>query len=125
MYCTNKDEQAYYVNLCKEQELEVIFLQSVIDTHFIQFLEYLIAISETQSFSKAAKKCFVSQPTLSFQLKKLEEYYDIKIFERHHKKVIITSTGIELLNKAKEILSQCQQFDELAKSIKAPLAGNI
>lgn len=91
----------------------------------IRDLEYLIAISETQSFSKAAEKCFVSQPTLSFQLKKLEDFYDIKIFERHHKKVIITSTGIELLNKAKEILSKCQQFDELAKSIKAPLAGNI
>ena len=82
----------------------------------IRDLEYLIAISETQSFSKAAEKCFVSQPTLSFQLKKLEDFYDIKLFERHHKKVIITSTGIELLNKAKEILSQCQQFDELAKS---------
>ena len=91
----------------------------------IRDLEYLIAISETQSFSKAAEKCYVSQPTLSFQLKKLEEYYDIKIFERHHKKVLITSVGNELLNKAKEILSKCQQFDELAKSIKAPLSGNI
>lgn len=91
----------------------------------IRDLEYLIALSETQNFSKAAEKCFVSQPTLSHQLKKLEEYYDIKLFERHNKKVIITPTGITLINKAKDILSHCQQFDEIAKSIKSPLAGSI
>ena len=56
----------------------------------IRDLEYLIEVAKTKSFSKAAKNCFVSQPTLSYQLKKLESSYNIKIFERHPKKVIIT-----------------------------------
>ena len=76
----------------------------------IRDLEYLIAVGETKSFSKAAEKCFVSQPTLSHQLKKLESYYNIQLFERHPKKVIITQTGEKLIKSAKAILLQCQKL---------------
>ena len=91
----------------------------------IRDLEYLIEVAKTKSFSKAAKSCFVSQPTLSYQLKKLESSYNIKIFERHPKKVIITQEGKLLINTAKEILLQCQKFEDIAKSISSPLSGTF
>lgn len=65
----------------------------------IRDLKYLVAVAETQNFGKAADLCFVSQPTLSMQLKKLEEELNVQLFERTSKQVLITEIGKKSLKK--------------------------
>ncbi|WP_305953058.1 LysR family transcriptional regulator [Solemya velum gill symbiont] len=63
-------------------------------------LNYLVAVAETNNFSKAAERCFVSQPTLSGQIKKLEEELGVTLFERTNRSVEITAIGSEILSHA-------------------------
>ena len=67
-------------------------------------LKYIVAVAHTKSFVKAAQQCFVSQPTLSMQVKKLEESLGVKIFERNNKRVLITDVGELIIATAKHIL---------------------
>ena len=78
-------------------------------------LEYIIALAETRSFSKASEKCFVSQPALSMQVKKLEDVLDAKLFERHQKTVLITPLGLEIVEKAKQALQLRRDIELLAQ----------
>ena len=71
-------------------------------------LEYLIALEELKHFRKAADKCFVSQPTLSGQIKKLEEELNVQLMERSSRKVIFTPAGIDIVAKAKTILLEAK-----------------
>lgn len=71
----------------------------------IRDFEYLIAIDELKSFVKASKKCFISQPALSQQVKKIEEQLGIEIFERNKKSIITTLQGRQVIKHAKEIIS--------------------
>ncbi len=86
----------------------------------IKDLEYLISISKHKSFVKASIECHVSQPTLSGQIKKLEDYLGEKIFERTTKKVSITSFGKEIINKAKTIIDKTEEIKSLSSDYKNP-----
>ena len=63
-------------------------------------LKYLIAVAKEQHFARAAEKSFVSQPTLSMQIKKLEEELGVQIFERSNKNFLVTKVGKEIIKKA-------------------------
>ena len=88
-------------------------------------LKYIIAVAETRHFGKAAERCFVSQPTLSGQIKKLEDELGVSIFERTNRSVEITPIGKEILNHARLILEQADIIQQLARAQQDPLAGPL
>lgn len=79
-------------------------------------LRYLIALSEELHFAKAAEKCFVSQPTLSIAIKKLEENLGVTIFERQNHGLLVTNIGQKILNQAKKVLNESSLIEQIAKS---------
>ena len=86
-------------------------------------LKYLIAVAETGHFGKAAKRCFVSQPTLSSQIKKLEDHLGVKIFERTNRSVNITPVGETIIDHARKSVEQAEVIDQIARAHRDPLAG--
>ncbi len=88
-------------------------------------LKYLVALSEYRHFGKAADSCFVSQPTLSMQIKKLEDLLGVQLIERTNKSVMLSEIGIEISTRAKKILAQADEIKELAKSAKDPYSGEL
>ncbi|MCK4586071.1 MAG: LysR family transcriptional regulator, partial [Gammaproteobacteria bacterium] len=86
-------------------------------------LQYLIAVAETGHFGKAAKRCFVSQPTLSSQIKKLEDRLGLKVFERTNRSVNITPVGEKIINHARKSIEQAEAIDQIARAHRDPLAG--
>ncbi len=88
-------------------------------------LKYLSAIAKEQNFARAAEKNFVSQPTLSMQIKKLEEELGVQIFERSQKRFMITKVGQEILQKAEIILREAEEIKNIAKGAKNPLSGEV
>ena len=88
-------------------------------------LEYLVAIDEEQHFNKAAERCFVSQPTLSGQLKKLEDELGLLLVERTNRQVKMTGAGIAVANQARRILAETRTLKEIAKSFDDPMAGEL
>jgi len=86
----------------------------------IRDLEYLIAVEKHKSFVKASVECHVSQPTLSGQIKKLEDYLGAQIFERTTKNVAVTSFGKEIINKAKSIIEKTDEIKNLSSDFKNP-----
>ena len=89
-------------------------------------LRYIVAVSQKNHFGKAAQACFVSQPTLSIAIKKLEEELGIRLFERSSKNEIrITEIGQQIINQAKVVLQQTQILGEIAQQGKDPLAGQF
>lgn len=88
-------------------------------------LKYIVAVAHTRSFVKAAQQCFVSQPTLSMQVKKLEESLGVKIFERNNKRVLITDVGELIIATAKHILQDVDLIEEISANAQNPLAGNF
>ena len=86
-------------------------------------LQYLIAVAETGHFGKAAKRCFVSQPTLSSQIKKLEEHLGLKVFERTNRSVNITPVGEKIIAHARKSVEQAEAIDQIARAHRDPLAG--
>lgn len=88
-------------------------------------LEYLIALEELKHFRKAADKCFVSQPTLSGQIRKLEDELNVQLMERSSRKVIFTPAGLDIVAKAKTILLEAKSLREIAKSHNEPMHGTL
>lgn len=88
-------------------------------------LKYLLALAEHRHFGKAAKACSVSQPTLSIQLKKLEQALGVKLFERGQKKVLITASGLSVVEQAKNVLSAINELERLAKLSSDPFSGEV
>lgn len=88
-------------------------------------LEYLVALEELKHFRKAADKCFVSQPTLSGQVRKLEEELNVQLMERSSRKVIFTPAGLDIVAKAKTILLEAKSLKEIAKSYNEPMHGTL
>ncbi len=86
-------------------------------------LKYVIAVAETRHFGKAAARCFVSQPTLSGQIKKLEGELGVLIFERTNRSVEITPVGQLILEHARLIMEQADVIQQLAQAHQDPLAG--
>lgn len=88
-------------------------------------LKYIVAVARERHFGKAAEACFVSQPTLSVAVKKLEEELDVKLFERSANEVTVTSLGEEIVRQAQSVLEQASSIKEIAKRGKDPLAGPL
>lgn len=88
-------------------------------------LRYLIAVAENRHFGKAAEACFVSQPTLSAQLKKLEEHLGVTLFERTNRSVRITPIGTQVLEHARKALAQVKLMEEVARAHQDPLSGPL
>ena len=86
-------------------------------------LKYIVAVARERHFGKAAEACFVSQPTLSVAVKKLEEELEIKLFERNATEVTVTPLGAEIVRQAQSVLEQASNIKEIAKRGKDPLAG--
>lgn len=80
-------------------------------------LEYILAVEKFQSFTKAADFCCVTQPTLSQQIKTLENYLGIEIFNRSSLPILPTRNGKLILNKAVEIVEKAKSLEVLAKEI--------
>lgn len=91
----------------------------------IRDLTYLVALAETTHFGKAAEKCFVSQPALSMQIKKLETYLGVTLLERTNKSVMLTAIGKDMAERARIILQQTQEMREIAKSAADPYCGQL
>lgn len=88
-------------------------------------LEYLVAIDETLHFNKAAQRCHVSQPTLSGQLKKLEEELGVLLVERNNRRVVMTAAGQAVAVQARRVLSESRLIKEIAQTFHDPLAGEL
>lgn len=78
-------------------------------------LRYMVAVANEKHFGKAASKCFVSQPTLSVAIKKLEANLGTALFERNQNQVTITDIGREIVNKATQVLESVAEIEEFAK----------
>ena len=88
-------------------------------------LRYIVAVARERHFGRAAEACFVSQPTLSVSIKKLEEELDVKLFERGSSEVSLTPLGDEIIHQAQQVLEQAALIKEIAKRGKDPLAGPL
>jgi len=88
-------------------------------------LKYLVALADTGHFGRAAQRTFVSQPTLSAQLKKLEEYLGVKLVERHPKNVQLTDVGKQIVARARRMLSEGDEIVALARNNTDPLSGKL
>ena len=88
-------------------------------------LKYIVAVAREKHFGRAAEACFVSQPTLSVAIKKLEEELDVKLFERSANEVAVTALGEEIIRQAQSVLEQAANIKEIAKRGKDPLAGPL
>ena len=88
-------------------------------------LQYIIAVAETRHFGKAAERCYVSQPTLSGQIRKLEEELGVVIFERTSRSVAITPVGEQILAIGRQITEQVDAIQQLARAQQDPLAGPL
>lgn len=86
-------------------------------------LKYLIALADTRHFGRAAAKAYVSQPTLSAQLKKLEEQLGVVLIERHTRQVTLTDVGQQIVERARRIIRETDDLVKLAESSRDPLAG--
>jgi LysR family hydrogen peroxide-inducible transcriptional activator len=88
-------------------------------------LKYIVAVAREHHFGRAAEACFVSQPTLSVAVKKLEEELDVKIFERGANEVSVTPLGEQIVRQAQQVLEQAGAIKEIAKSGKDPVRGPL
>lgn len=88
-------------------------------------LHYLVALADERHFGKAAARCFVSQPTLSSQIRKLEEYLGVPLVERLPRRVTLTEIGARIVERARRVLQESDAIVELAKTDRDPLAGAL
>ncbi len=91
----------------------------------LQQLRYLVAVSETLHFRRAAELTHVTQPTLSGQLRELEEKLGVQLVERSRARVILTPVGTEIATRAKAVLRDVQEIVELAKHEQNLMGGTI
>jgi len=88
-------------------------------------LQYLVALADTGHFGEAAERCHVSQPTLSAQVKKLEEYLGVQLFERQPRKVSLTDVGRRIVERARLIVQQAEDIRGVARASRDPLTGKL
>lgn len=88
-------------------------------------LEYLVAVDDERHFHRAAERCFVSQPTLSGQLKKLEEELGVLLVERSSRQVNMTDVGTAVAEQARQVLSGVQAIRDIAQTYHDPMAGDV
>ena len=88
-------------------------------------LQYLVALAEYRHFGRAAEASFVSQPTLSTQIRKLEDELGVALVERTPRKVLLTETGREIARRARGVLSQIDEIKSIAQRTRDPESGTI
>jgi LysR family hydrogen peroxide-inducible transcriptional activator len=88
-------------------------------------LKYIVAVAECRHFGRAATRCFVSQPTLSGQIKKLEDHLGVTIFERTNRSVELTPIGTTIVERARLAIEQAEAIEQLARDHQDPLAGPL
>mgnify|MGYP002622438759 CR=1 FL=1 len=88
-------------------------------------LRYLVALADHKHFGRAAAACFVSQPTLSTQVKKLEDELGVALVERAPRRVMLTPTGHDIAERARRILAEVEQLRETAARTRDPEAGSV
>ncbi|MGL5225712.1 MAG: DNA-binding transcriptional regulator OxyR [Aeromonas sp.] len=88
-------------------------------------LEYLVALDEEKHFRKAAERCFVSQPTLSGQLRKLEDELGVILIERTSRKVLFTQAGDAMALQARKVLKEARELKGIAQHFSEPMSGAI
>ncbi len=88
-------------------------------------LYYVLAVAEHQNFTKAAEKCFVTQPTLSMQIQKLEDELDILIFDRSKKPIELTDIGNKIVNQAKNIVNESYRIQDIVDQQKGYVGGEF
>ena len=88
-------------------------------------LRYLVAVADSGHFGRAAERCFISQPTLSAQLKKLEEYLGVPLIERQPRRATLTQAGEQIVARARLILSASDEVITIAQTYRDPLSGRL
>lgn len=88
-------------------------------------LRYLVAVADHRHFGRAASACFVSQPTLSTQLKKLEQYLGVQLVERTNKQVMLTPTGRMIADRARRIINDVADIVDTARAAGDPMSGDV
>ena len=88
-------------------------------------LRYLVAVADTRHFGQAAARCFVSQPTLSAQLKKLEDYLGVQLIERQPRRIALTEAGAQVVARARRIIESSDEIVALSQLQRDPLAGRL
>ncbi len=88
-------------------------------------MQYLAAVDTYRHFATAAEKCFVTQPTLSMQIKKVEEELGVKIFDRSRQPVIPTQTGMAIIEQARIVLKESEKIDLIVQETKLEVSGDL
>lgn len=91
----------------------------------ISQLKYVLAVAEYQNFTLAAEKCFVTQPTLSMQIQKVEEELSILIFDRTKKPIRLTDIGQKIVNQAKNIVNEADRIQDIVEQQKGFIGGEF
>jgi LysR family hydrogen peroxide-inducible transcriptional activator len=91
----------------------------------LQQLEYILAVNEHRHFARAAEACFVTQPTLSMMIQKLEDELEIRLFDRSRQPVCPTEAGERLIHQAKTILLEVERLKEMAKDERDYIGGEL
>ena len=88
-------------------------------------LQYVLAVAEHQNFTRAAQKVFVTQPTLSIQIQKLEDELDIQIFDRSKKPIQLTETGKKIVTQARNIVNESDRIQDIVDQQKGFIGGEF
>lgn len=91
----------------------------------LQQLEYIIAVDNHRHFARAAEACFVTQPTLSMMIQKLEEELQVKIFDRSRQPVEPTKAGILLIQQSRKILNESRRLHEIVSELNEQTSGRL
>jgi len=91
----------------------------------LRAVHYLVTLADVRHFSKAAERCHVSQPTLSTQIRKLEEELDVQLVERSPRKVMLTEVGEEVVERARAMLADAEAIRAIARRSKDPHSGTM
>src|SRR6516165_2611367 len=91
----------------------------------IQQLEYIVAVDNHRHFAKASEKTFVTQPTLSAMIQKLEEEFSIRIFDRSKQPVTPTSKGQEIILRARRVLAEVNELKNFVSELKGGTSGEL
>ena len=88
-------------------------------------LKYVLAVAENKNFTKAAQKTFVTQPTLSMQIQKLEEELEILIFDRSKKPIELTPVGKKIVSQARNIVNESERMQDVVDQEKGFIGGEF
>ena len=102
-----------------------IFASAITIKMTITQLKYVLAVAEHKNFTLAAEKCFVTQPTLSMQIQKIEEELSIQIFDRSKKPIQLTDIGQKIVNQAKNIVNEADRIQDIVEQQKGFIGGEF